>query len=168
MTALWQAAVEASTPLARWLERPDERRRVSRVPRAAWPIVAASIARDLAARGRTLLVLVPAPERFAGDLRPWLAGRPPVHVFAEVAVSFLDRPPAFDEAVSLRLEALEALTAAGGEPGGVVSTRRAALRATISPAALAAGHGRPRPRPRPRPRTGGPPPAPPGALRGAP
>ncbi len=139
MTALWQAAVEASPPLARWLERPDERLRVGRVPRAAWPIVAASIARDLAARGRTLLVLVPAPERFAGDLRPWLAGRPPVHVFAEVAVSFLDRPPAFDEAVSLRLEALAALTAAGGEPVVVVSSRRAALRATISPADLAAG-----------------------------
>ena len=139
MTALWQAAVEASAPLARWLERPDERLRVGRVPRAAWPIVAASIARDLAARGRTLLVLVPAPERFAGDLRPWLAGRPPVHVFAEVAVSFLDRPPAFDEAVSLRLEALAALTAAGGEPVVVVSSRRAALRATISPADLAAG-----------------------------
>ncbi|TMG30325.1 MAG: hypothetical protein E6H97_01710, partial [Chloroflexi bacterium] len=139
MTALWQAAVEASPPLARWLERPDERLRVGRVPRAAWPIVAASIARDLAARGRSLLVLVPAPERFAGDLRPWLAGRPPVHVFAEVAVSFLDRPPAFDEAVSLRLEALAALTAAGGEPVVVVSSRRAALRATISPADLAAG-----------------------------
>ena len=139
MTALWQAAVEASPPLARWLERPDERLRVGRVPRAAWPIVAASIARDLAARRRSLLVLVPAPERFAGDLRPWLAGRPPVHVFAEVAVSFLDRPPAFDEAVSLRLEALAALTAAGGEPVVVVSSRRAALRATISPADLAAG-----------------------------
>ena len=138
MTALWQAAVDASPPLARWLEHPHERLRVGRVPRAAWPIVAASIARDLTARGRTLLVLVSAPERFASDLRPWLAGRPAVHVFAEVAVSFLDRPPAFDEAVSLRLEALEALTA-GGEPAVVVSSRRAALRATISLADLAAG-----------------------------
>ncbi len=139
MTALWQAAVDASPPLARWLERPNARVRVGRVPRAAWPIVAASIARDLTARGRSLLVLVPAPERFAGDLRPWLAGRPPVHVFAEVAVSFLDRPPAFDEAVSLRLEALAALTGAGREPAVIVSSRRAALRATISPADLAAG-----------------------------
>ena len=139
MTALWQATVDASPPLARWLERPDGRLRVGRVPRAAWPIVAASIARDLTARGRSVLVLVPAPERFAGDLRPWLAGRPPVHVFAEVAVSFLDRPPAFDEAVSRRLEALSALTVAGREPAVVVSSRRAALRATISPADLAAG-----------------------------
>ena len=139
MTALWQAAVDASPPLARWLERPNARVRVGRVPRAAWPIVATSIARDLTARGRSLLVLVPAPERFAGDLRPWLAGRPPVHVFAEVAVSFLDRPPAFDEAVSLRLEALAALTGAGREPAVIVSSRRAALRATISPADLAAG-----------------------------
>ncbi len=139
MTALWQAAVDASPPLARWLAHPNARVRVARVPRAAWPIVAASIARDLTARGRSLLVLVPAPERFAGDLRPWLAGRPPVHVFAEVAVSFLDRPPAFDEAVSLRLEALAALTGGGREPAVIVSSRRAALRATISPADLAAG-----------------------------
>src|SRR5438094_9580541 len=132
MTALWQAAVEASPPLARWLERPDERLRVSRVPRAAWPIVAASIARDLAARGRSLLVLVPAPERFAGDLRPWLAGRPPVHGFAEVAVSFLDRPPAFDHAASLRLEAPSPLTAAGGQPGVVAAARPAAAPATAA------------------------------------
>ena len=139
MTALWQATVDASPPLARWLERPDGRLRVGRLPRPAWPIVAASIARDLTARRRSLLVLVPAPERFAGDLRTWLAGRPPVHVFAEVAVSFLDRPPAFDEAVSLRLEALTALKGSDGEPAVVVSSRRAALRATISPADLAAG-----------------------------
>jgi len=139
MTALWQASVDASTPLARWLERPEARIRVGRLPRAAWPIVAASIARDLTTRGHPVLVLVPAPDRFAGDLRPWLAGRPPVHVFAEVAVSFLDRPPAFDEAVSLRLEALTALAGAGRDPAVVVSSRRAALRATISPADLAAG-----------------------------
>ena len=139
MTALWQAAVEASPALARWLESPDARLRVGRLPRAAWPIVTASIARDLTTRGRSVLVLVPGPERFAGDLRPWLAGRPPVHVFAEVAVSFLDRPPAFDEAVSLRLEALTALAGSGREAAVVVSSRRAALRATISPADLAAG-----------------------------
>src|SRR5690348_13135673 len=139
MTALWQAAVDASPPLARWLERPEARIRVGRLPRAAWPIVAASIARDLTARGRPVLVLVPGPERFAGDLRPWLAGRPPVHVFAEVTVSFLDRPPAFDEAVSLRLEALAALAGAGRDPAVLVSSRRAALRATISPSDLAAG-----------------------------
>jgi len=138
VTALWQAAVDASPPLARWLERPGARLRIGRLPRAAWPIVAASIARDLTARGRPVLVLVPAPERFAGELRPWLAGRPPIHVFAEVTVSFLDRPPAYDEAVSLRLEALAALAGAGRDPMIVVSSRRAALRATISPADLAA------------------------------
>ncbi|HEV2216065.1 MAG TPA: transcription-repair coupling factor [Candidatus Dormibacteraeota bacterium] len=139
MTALWKAAVDASPPLARWLERPNERLRVGRLPRSAWPIVAASIARDRIGRGLSLLVLAPAPARFADELRPWLGGRPAVHVFAEVAVSFLDRPPAYDEAVSLRLEALEALARSVREPAVVVSSRRAALRATISPADLAAG-----------------------------
>jgi transcription-repair coupling factor (superfamily II helicase) len=89
-------------------------------------------------RGRSVLVLVPAPERFAEELRPWLAGHPAAYVFSEVAISFLDRPPAFDEAVGRRLEALEALTQSG-EPHLVVSSRRACIRQTISPADLAAG-----------------------------
>ena len=139
MTALWQAALDAAPQLARWLERPEQRLRVGRLPRTAWPIVAAAVARDLTARRRSLLILAPAPERFAGDLRPWLAGRPPVHVFAEIAVSFLDHPPAFDDAVSMRLEALSALAASDREAAVLISSRRAALRATISPADLAAG-----------------------------
>ncbi len=139
MTVLWQAANEATPQLARWLERPEARLKASRVPRAAWPIVASAIARDLTARGQSVLVLVPAPERFAADLRPWLGGRPPVHVFAEISVSFLDRPPAFDESVSMRLEALAALGNIQREAAIVVSSRRAALRATISPADLSSG-----------------------------
>src|SRR5207249_1966603 len=76
--------------------------------------------------------------RFLGDLRPWLAGRPQAHLFAEVTVSFLDRPPAFDETVALRLEALAALQSAADEPCLVVSSRRAMMRMTVAPADLAA------------------------------
>src|SRR2546421_652762 len=96
-----------------------------RPPRSAWPIVAGAVARACAERGKPLLVLVPGPDRFADELRMWLAGRPATHVFAEVAVSFLDRPPAFDEAVNRRLEALTALLDAEREPVIVVSSRRA-------------------------------------------
>ena len=139
----------ASPDLQRWLGDPVSRFRISRLPRAAWPIVAGSIARATIAAGRSLLILTSAPERFADDLRPWLAGDPPTYVFAEVAVSFLDRPPAFDEAVNRRLEALAALAGdADHERCVVVSSRRAAARATISPRdlqrgtiELLAGHG---------------------------
>ena len=85
-----------------------------------------------------MLILAPAPERFCDELRPWLAGRPPAYVFAEVAVSFLDRPPAFDEAVNKRLEALNVF-ADTTTPAIVVSSRRAIVRGTISPADLASG-----------------------------
>ena len=104
MTELWRAAT-ADPLLLAWLERGGELE-VARLPRAAWPIVAGAVARACAERGKPLLILVAGPERFAEELRMWLAGRPATHVFAEVAVSFLDRPPAFDEAVSKRLEAL--------------------------------------------------------------
>jgi transcription-repair coupling factor (superfamily II helicase) len=88
-------------------------------------------------------VLVQGPERFLGLIRPWLAGRPASHVFAEVDVSFLDRPPAQDEAVGRRLQALAAL-AAWEEAGQaqrssgllVISSRRAAMRPTLSASAL--------------------------------
>jgi transcription-repair coupling factor (superfamily II helicase) len=86
-----------------------------------------------------LVVLVPGPDRFADELRLWLAGRPATHVFAEVSVSFLDRPPAHDDAVNKRLEALAALADAAQEPIVVVSSRRAGVRMTISPAELAEG-----------------------------
>jgi len=82
--------------------------------------------------GKPVLVLVQNPDRFADELRTWLAGNPKTHVFAEVGVSFLDRPPAFDEAVNRRLEALTALANAHEEPIVVVSSRRAVTRQTIS------------------------------------
>src|SRR5258708_948597 len=65
-------------------------------------------------------------------MRLWLAGLPPANVFAEVSVSFLDRPPAFDEAINRRLEALAALAGAYTQAALVVSSRRAITRQTIS------------------------------------
>ncbi|OLC01633.1 MAG: hypothetical protein AUI15_04975 [Actinobacteria bacterium 13_2_20CM_2_66_6] len=130
MTALWRGVIDSEARLGRWIERGASELEVARLPRPAWPIVAGAVARAAAERGRQVLVLVPGPERFADDLRLWLAGTPATHVFAEVAVSFLDRPPAFDEAVTRRLEALAALSA--GDPLVVVSSRRAITRQTIS------------------------------------
>ena len=105
---------------------------VARLPRPAWPILAGSVARASAERGKPILVLVQSPDRFADELRMWLAGNPKTYVFAEVGVSFLDRPPAFDESVNRRLEALTALATADREPVVVVSSRRAVTRQTIS------------------------------------
>ena len=132
MRALWEAVVGAEPRLERWLNSGAAELEVARLPRPAWPIVAGSVARAAAKQGKALLVLVPGPDRFADELRLWLAGSPATHVFAEVAVSFLDRPPAFDEAVNQRLEALVALSAADREPVVVVSSRRAITRQTIS------------------------------------
>ncbi len=132
MTELWRAAVTAEPRLERWLERGSGEVDVARLPHAAWPIVAAAVARHLTERRKPVLLLVPGPDRFAAELRPWLAGAPPVYVFSEVAVSFLDRPPAFDEAVNRRLEALEALASSEASPVVVVSSRRAITRQTIS------------------------------------
>jgi transcription-repair coupling factor (superfamily II helicase) len=162
VSTLWERTIEAAPRLERWLAASPSELGVGRLPRSAWAIVAGSVARACHARGRPLLVLVPAPDRFAEELRPWLAGRPATHVFAEVGVSFLDRPPASDDAVNKRLETLAALADAG--PGGVrrdpaspgpphqggepppfresivvVSSRRAGVRMTISPAELAEG-----------------------------
>ena len=130
MTALWEAVARSDPKLERWLARGVSELEVARLPRPAWPIVAASVARAATGNGKTVLVLAPGPDRFADELRLWLAGRPSTYVFAEVAVSFLDRPPAFDEAVNRRLEALAALASA--EPTVVVSSRRAVTRQTIS------------------------------------
>src|SRR6185437_13935724 len=63
---------------------------------------------------------------------------PPAYTFSEVAVSFLDRPPAFDDAVNRRLEALAVLADRAHGPGVIVSSRRAATRMTISKEDLAA------------------------------
>jgi transcription-repair coupling factor (superfamily II helicase) len=137
MSPLWKSAIEAAPALEGWLGGSSTDLEVGRLPRPAWPIVAGAVARACAARRRAVLVLVPAPERFADELRPWLAGYPPVRVFAEVGISFLDRPPAFDEAVNKRLEALATL--ATDEPAVIVSSRRAITRQTISPQGLAEG-----------------------------
>ncbi len=140
MSSLWKSTVAAAPALERWIGGGRGQLQVGRLPRPAWPIVAGSVVRALAASRRPVLILVPAPERFADELRPWLAGHPPVHVFAEIAVSFLDRPPAFDESVNKRLEALAALSRSGEEPGVViVSSRRAITRQTISPRDLLEG-----------------------------
>ena len=138
MSSLWQSTVAANPVLPRWLAHPHDKLRVGRLPRGAWSIVAASVARTVTSSGRPLLVLVSSPDRFADELRVWLGGRLPVHVFAEIQVSFLDRPPAFDDAVNRRLEALAALADSAEDTRSVVvSSRRAMTRMTISPADLA-------------------------------
>ncbi|HZK72913.1 MAG TPA: transcription-repair coupling factor, partial [Clostridia bacterium] len=139
MSTLWESTIGAVPQLERWLAAAPAELRVGRLPRPAWAIVAGSVARACQARGRSVLILAPSPDRFAEELRPWLAGTPATHVFAEVAVSFLDRPPAADEAVNKRLEALAALANVEGERVIVVSSRRACVRMTISPAELAEG-----------------------------
>jgi len=136
MSTLWQSTIAATPELERWLEDGGDIS-VGRLPRPAWPIVAGSLARASLERRRSVLVFVAAPERFADELRPWLNGRPSTSVFAEVTVSFLDRPPAFDESVNKRLEALSALAAK--EPSVVVASRRAITRQTISPQDLDTG-----------------------------
>jgi transcription-repair coupling factor (superfamily II helicase) len=138
VSTLAERTLEIAPELSRWASKGSGELRVARLPKPAWPIVAGAVARAAADAGRSLLILAPAPDRFCDDLRPWLAGRPPAFVFAEVAVSFLDRPPAFDDAVNKRLEALNAL-ADRRSPCIVVSSRRAMVRATISPADLALG-----------------------------
>jgi transcription-repair coupling factor (superfamily II helicase) len=149
MSSLWTSIIAAAPGLERWIDRSEGDLHAARLPRAAWPIVAGTVARALAAQRRPVLILVPAPERFTDELRPWLAGHPPVHVFAEVGISFLDRPPAFDDSVNKRLEALAAIARASDQPElVVVSSRRAITRQTISPrdlvdgtVVLAPGHG---------------------------
>ena len=138
MSLLWEGTVAANPVLARWLDVHRAKLRVARLPRGAWPIVAGSVAHAVATKGRPLVILVSAPDRFAEELRTWLGGRLPVHVFAEIQVSFLDRPPAFDDAVNRRLDALAALAGSpDGSRGVIVSSRRAMTRMTISPRDLA-------------------------------
>jgi len=139
LKALWEQVLGVSPELGRWLDGRRTELGAGRLPRSAWAIVAGSVVRASTARGRTVLVLVPAPERFCDELRMWLGGKTPAHVFAEVGVSFLDRPPAFDEAVHKRLDALAALADPAGPPCVVVSSRRACTRATISRADLVRG-----------------------------
>jgi transcription-repair coupling factor (superfamily II helicase) len=140
MSLLWKSTVASASELERWIAGGEGELNVAHLPRAAWPIVAGAVARAFAERRRPVLILVPAPQRFTDELRPWLAGRPAVHVFAEISISFLDRPPAFDESVSKRLEALAAIARVGEMPElVVVSSRRAITRQTISPRDLVDG-----------------------------
>ncbi|MGH7759995.1 MAG: transcription-repair coupling factor [Candidatus Dormibacteraceae bacterium] len=140
MSSLWKSTIAAAPELEGWVGGGEGELNVAHLPRAAWPIVAGAVARALAALRRPVLILVPAPERFTDELRPWLAGHPPAHVFAEVSISFLDRPPAFDDSVSKRLEALAAVARVAAEPElVVVSSRRAITRQTISPRDLLDG-----------------------------
>ena len=140
MSSLWERTLSVSPALERWIAGPGGELEVGRLPRAAWPIVAGAVVRACAAARRPVLILAPTPERFTDDLRLWLAGHPQVHVFAEVGISFLDRPPAFDASVNKRLEALSALARATDEPAiAVVSSRRAMTRQTISPRDLRDG-----------------------------
>jgi transcription-repair coupling factor (superfamily II helicase) len=133
LSSLWKRTIAVAPALERWIAGVKGELEVGRLPRAAWPIVAGAVVRACAAVRRPVLILVPAPERFADELRLWLAGHPQVHVFAEVGISFLDRPPAFDASVNKRLEALAALSRASDEPAiAVVSSRRAMTRQTIS------------------------------------
>src|ERR1700694_4955252 len=123
MTLLWERVQPASLRIGE---------SIARLPTGAWPIVAGALVRRTLESGRTTLVLVRHPDRFLAELRPWLAGRPTSYLFAEVAISFLDRPPAVDPAVGRRLEALAAL-APGGEPSVIVSSMRGAPRPALGP-----------------------------------
>src|SRR5262249_27626373 len=130
MTTVEQSLVPAE--LRSWIERGDGRpRAVHSLPRASWAALAASLVRAAHTAGRPVLLLTANPERFLDELRPWLGGRPRAVLFSEVQVSFLDRPPAFDQAVSQRLDALAALTQP--DPVVVVSSRRALQRVTLHP-----------------------------------
>jgi transcription-repair coupling factor (superfamily II helicase) len=139
MSTLWERTISAVPALEQWVGGKAPQLDVGRLPRPAWPIIAGALARACAELRRSVVILVPAPERFADELRPWLAGHPSVHVFSEVGISFLDHPPAFDESVNKHLEALAALARSGEEPTLVVSSRRAMTRQTISPRDLADG-----------------------------
>ena len=140
MSTLWERTFGGA--LHEWLARPAGSLRAGRLPRSAWPLVVAAVARGAAEAGRPALVLCPDPARFVSNLRPWLSGRPSVYHFAEVTVSFLDKPPAFDETVSLRMEALAGLATAADvaspEPCVVVSSRRSMMRMTVAPGDLSA------------------------------
>ena len=138
MKPLWRQMVEGEPALSEWLAAAADGgpKAISRVPRGGWPLLAAALGRAARESGRSLLVLCPGPARFLDDLRPWLSGGSSSHLFAEVQASMLDRPPAHDEAVGRRLEALAAISSP--RPTIVVTSRRAMARVTLSPADLAA------------------------------
>ncbi len=60
MTTLWQAVLGAEPRLEAWVVRGHTDLRVARLPRSAWPIVGAAVARAPARRvGRSQTVAVP-------------------------------------------------------------------------------------------------------------
>ena len=69
MTRLWEGVAGSEPRLQRWLGGQVSELEVARLPRSAWAIVAGSVARACAERGKPLLVLVPGPDRFADELR---------------------------------------------------------------------------------------------------
>src|SRR5437660_12167057 len=98
MTKLWAAVVGAAPQLAGWIGRGSGGLDVARLPRPAWPIVAGAVARAITERGVSVVILLPGPDRFADDLRVWLAGNPGTHVFDQVGGSLLGRAPALEYA----------------------------------------------------------------------
>ncbi|HEV2034438.1 MAG TPA: hypothetical protein VGU71_09620, partial [Candidatus Dormibacteraeota bacterium] len=67
MRSLWKSTIAAAPELERWISGSSTDLEVGRLPRPAWPIVAGAIARACAALRRPVLILVPAPERFADE-----------------------------------------------------------------------------------------------------
>ena len=57
MTTLWQAVLGAEPRLEAWAVRGHTDLRVARLPRSAWPIVGAAVARALTARGKSAVTL---------------------------------------------------------------------------------------------------------------
>ncbi|SRR6266699_6633080 len=93
MTTLWEKTISTAPALERWVGGTAQQVDIGRLPRPAWPIVAGALARACAALRRPVVILVPAPERFADELRPWLAGLPSVHVSLKSAFrSWTGRP----------------------------------------------------------------------------
>src|SRR4029077_16798374 len=61
---LWERALYSSPSLRRWASNRSGELRVARLPKPAWPIVAGAVARSAAEAGQSVLILVPAPDRF--------------------------------------------------------------------------------------------------------
>ena len=76
---LWEAAAGAEAKLAEWITRASAELEVARLPRPAWPIVAGSITRAIAARvpegSSTLAVRITGDEEMAALNRRY-AGEP--------------------------------------------------------------------------------------------